>query len=76
MAKAKVIRINPSVMLELSCEEAEFILDVMRKIGGYSDKSRRRHADTILRELRSAGVSQTDRFDSEGNIVFSTDDGI
>lgn len=74
MAKATAINSKPSFILELSCEEAEFIIDVMRKIGGNSKTSRRRHADNILKALRGAGASHTDARDSEGSIMFDTEE--
>ena len=74
MAKAKAIKIEPCFSLELSHDEAVFILDVMRKIGGDMERSRRRHADNLLKELRRAGLVQTDACDSEGSIRFDIED--
>ncbi len=76
MAKATATYVQPVYMLELSNQEAAFIVDVMRKIGGDLKKSRRRHADEVLAALRSAGVCQTDAYDSEGSIRFDNGDNV
>lgn len=63
MAKATVITVPPSpppekrVVLELTMEEAETILAVLRCVGGDFERSRRGVADHVLYALQDAGVA-------------------
>lgn len=44
------------VMIHLSPEELKFLAGVMAHIKGDPETSRRRHADTIMDELRKLGI--------------------
>lgn len=52
------------VELILSVEEARFVRDLMGMVGGNQINSRRRHADSIIDALNSAGIysSITDEY--------------
>lgn len=67
------------VDLRLSIEEAQFLMDVMYKIGGCPTNSRRKHADRIDRVLREVcpGRNWADRSDmmEDGNIWFKDSNG-
>lgn len=50
---------RPNVGLSLTHDQAEFLCDVMGRIGGSPTKSRRVYADMISTKLRNAGVQNT-----------------
>ena len=56
MAKATVKQKIESVTLELDGDEAQFIADVMFRVGGNLRSSRRRYAAELLDALRDAHV--------------------
>lgn len=55
----EVVTTVEGVRLDITKEEAQFIADVTSKIGGSTQRSRRRHADALAAALRSAGISWT-----------------
>lgn len=65
------------VRLDLSYDEASFLRNVCRKIGGSSAFSPRRHSDDIGRALDFAGirVSDADRFTHLARGGLSYEDG-
>lgn len=44
------------VVLELTQDEAQFVVDLLGAVGGSPTGSRRRHADAVDAALRKAGV--------------------
>ncbi len=44
------------ITLLLTPEEAQFLYDVMCRIGGDPEKSRKRYADTIIEGLKANGI--------------------
>lgn len=47
------------VVLELTPEEAQFVTDVMAKVSGSPDVSRRKHADAIYAAMHAAGYTSS-----------------
>jgi hypothetical protein len=61
------------VTLELSEDEAQFLVDVLRSVGGNEGTSRRRHGREILTAFRlDAGITRStpDAGDMRGSIYF------
>lgn len=58
--------LRPGVSLELTDDEAQFIVDLFSKIGGSPENSRRRHADDIRTALEDLGYSWS--FSNTGDI--------
>jgi hypothetical protein len=50
-----------TVDLRLSPDEARFLLDLLRKVGGCPTGSRRRHASEIGKRLYASGVTESGR---------------
>lgn len=62
MAKATLLNPKPSVQLNLTHDEAQFLRDVMHYIGG-STQTRRHHADAIARAFEEVDILGTDKHD-------------
>lgn len=60
------------VTLELSKDEAAFLVDVMDRIGGPAASTRRRYADEISDSLQAAGVrgKGTEDVDAENRAIW------
>ena len=54
MAKAFVAQTVTEVSLDLNMEETYFLFDVLSRIGGHPDFSRRKHAQSIIFALHKA----------------------
>lgn len=82
MAKAKIATVTKFVpvdeevlRLELSMEEAQFLHDVVRRIGGCPGGSRRAIGDRLERVLSDAKIPYRqweDKPDYQGSIYFKT----
>lgn len=57
-------------VLELSKDEAQTLRDILRRIAGDHEHSRRRHAREMAIALESLGVRPTGRSDVSGGIEF------
>ncbi len=72
MAKAEKKTVQEyELHLTLTQEEAETLIRVCCRVGGHNEKSRRRHIDNILRELRRAEVDDPGN-DLDGEVFFRT----
>jgi len=63
MAVAKVTRTSAIIELTMDEEEASVLMDIMNRIGGDPEKSRRGSANRIRMALNKAGIKGTDRND-------------
>jgi hypothetical protein len=80
-AKAEVVELENVIVEKVKCvnltltmEQAETLYDIVHKISGSPDKSRRKHADSIfgaLRELFPLRIDPALRRDMHGSIDFS-----
>jgi 3-deoxy-D-arabino-heptulosonate 7-phosphate (DAHP) synthase len=55
VVRVETVDVPESVELTLSPEEAQFISDLLSRVGGDKVRSRRQHAEAISRSLDSAG---------------------
>jgi phytoene/squalene synthetase len=67
------------VTLVLNGDEAQFLADIMGRIGGDSQHSRRRHADAIARALgivnfHSSGGNDVEPSCSTSGVIYFKDD--
>lgn len=63
------VEVETTVMaLTLDGDEAEFLLDLMQKIGGDPTTTRRKYADRIRHVLYDAGIRRSDKEDTKGNL--------
>lgn len=71
MAKATRVVPKPQpVLLELEPDEAQFLADVLSKVGGHVHTSRRRHADSIRGALLGVDVDYSEAPDMTGGVNF------
>lgn len=75
----KVVEVEEHfVDLRLSIEEAQFIYNVMNRIGGNQTKSRRRHADNIYNALVAVTPGRPwadkDDIDENNNSIYFKDE--
>lgn len=62
------------VRLDLTEDEAEFLVDVLARVGGSPELSRRKHELSLKRVLNGIGVYRTALQDMTGGIDFSNID--
>lgn len=62
------------VRLDLTEDEAEFLVDVLARVGGSPELSRRKHELSLKRVLNGIGVYRTVLQDMTGGIDFSNID--
>ena len=65
MATARKVQTDYKVELLLNQQEAETLRAILNQVGGSPEKSRRKHADSMIAALVEIGVSVTD-FDISG----------
>jgi hypothetical protein len=70
MAKAKTIKKVTEVSLFLNQEEAETLRDILYRVAGSPNDSRRKHASDILDALKEVLGSTFDTSDIDGAIHF------
>lgn len=56
MAKATARNLT-RISLDLSEDEAQALADILAKVGGSPERSRRMHAEAVSEALKSAGIS-------------------
>ena len=76
MAKAKVIKQSGELTLTLDGNEAQFLADLLAKVGGHPEYSRRRYADAITASMQDAGIKfnyPIHDTDSYQHVIFKND---
>lgn len=63
-----------SVFLSLSKDQASFLVDILYRIGGVPETTRRKIADEICTSLKAIGIKGTERRDMDG-FVFMKSNG-
>ncbi len=64
-----------NILLCLEHDEAQALYDLLGRVGGPAKTTRRKHADTMMRALESAGLSDSDKTDiDDGRIYFKPND--
>lgn len=59
-AESRMERIVTRVDLSMTADEAQFLADVMARIGGSPSNTRRRFAESITKALHGAGIDWAD----------------
>jgi len=58
-----------AVVLEMSEDEALFLADILSRIGGNPELTRRRHQESLTQALKNAGVQGGGAQDIDGGIL-------
>ena len=66
----ETVIVDKGISLSLTNEEAQVLIDILAKVGGHSDFSRRKHADSVYYALSKVGFKY-DLSDVEGTISFT-----
>lgn len=64
---------SEGIWLDLDHEEAQFLADVLSRVGGNMFDSRRKHAEAISQALAAVGVEYQENDGAVGSIQFQSE---